>query len=213
MQSDTSAITAYLTYLQVSVVHHGPWLIFGALFVECLPVAGLILPGLTLLVVAGFVASGQSGTYVMATILAAIGGVLAADTVAYFAGRVGLERWSALQRLVARHNDLRHELAQQSWRILVLYQFPPYSRMFAPLLLGALAIPWSRWWAITAPGTGLFVGVFFTLGFLAGRTGRALFGAVNAASMVSNLFLASLILWAVWFGFRIRRFRADRQPA
>lgn len=210
MQIEPAAVSAYLNSLQAPVVHHGPWLIFGALFVECLPIAGFILPGLTLLVIAGFVASGQSPTYTLVTIVAAVGGVLAADTIAFVAGRFGLERWPGVQRLVARNADLRHELARQSWSVLVLYQFPPYSRMFAPLIMGAMATPWSRWWPIMVPGTALFVSVFFSLGFQAGRTGYALLGAANAASMASGLFLAALVLWAVCVWLRIRRSRSDR---
>jgi len=207
VQIDLTAAAAYLGSLQAWVVDRGPWLIFVALFVECLPVAGLILPGLTLLVVVGFVASEASVADVVLTFVAAVSGVLTADTLAFVVGRLGLRRWAALQRLVARNGDLRLALAQQPWSVLILYQFPPLSRMFAPMLLGTLHVPWSRWWAITGPGTVLFVGAFFALGFVAGRTGHALLGAANAASTASTFSLVALGLWAVWIGSRIRRSR------
>jgi len=199
-------LATYLNSVQATLAQSGPLLLGGVLIVECLPVIGFAAPGLTILVAAGYYVGSQQSPEPVQWIGAALSGVLAADTLAFGTGRVFASKWPFLKRFADKHKALRVQLASQPWGLLVWYQFPPYSRMFAPLLLGTLSLSWSRWWSVAVPSTLLFVSAFFGLGFGASLTQRALIETVGIASSISLLALGMLAAWAVWF---YRRFKRD----
>lgn len=204
------AMAAYLEVLQSALTRWGALMIFGALFLECVPVVGFAVPGLTILVVAGFLAAGQPLLEAALFFVAAFAGVASSDTLAYLTGRLGGERIGPVRRLILRHDTFRREISGQSLPVLLLYQFPPYSRMFAPLLMGALSFAWTRWLLIVTVGTLAFAAAFYGLGFAVGLAGRELFGAVSTASTLSALFLLGLLVWAAYLGVRLYRLR--RRP-
>jgi membrane protein DedA with SNARE-associated domain len=209
--SEVSAdVARYLEWLAAELRQWGALLLFVMLFLECIPLAGFAVPGLTVLVIAGFLAAGQSFVSAAGYFLASLAGVVAADNLAYLIGRAGYDRIGVLRRLMDRQAALREDIRGQKLPILLLYQFPPYSRMFAPLLMGALSFAWPRWLLVMSAGSVAFVSTFFLLGYAAGATGRAVFGAVSAASTVSALFVFGLLAWAVMLG--IRMFRNHRKP-
>lgn len=190
----------------------GP-LLFAVMAAECIPLAGFAAPGLVVLVVAGFLAAGTSSWEAAGYLLWALSGVLVADTVLFALGRIGGERQPWLRGVIARHGRLRRELLAQPYPVLLLYQFPPYSRMFAPLVLGAAKLPWSAWLRLTIPAALLFVGSFFGLGSAAGLAGRGVNGAAGAASLASAVFALGFFAWLVLFILRVMRRRAAEKGA
>lgn len=196
-----------LEILTASLVRWGPYLLFVSMFVECLPIVGFVVPGLTLLVVGGFVAVGQPILLVFLMLVGALAGLLAADTLMFWLGRAGADRMSFVRRLVEKHDAFRQEIDCQSLPVLMAYQFPPYSRMFAPVLMGALSFSWRRWMLIVTTGSLAFVVTFFGLGFAVGVVGRDLAGAVSAASTISALFVLCLLVWVALLAFKLHRRR------
>lgn len=188
----------------------GPILLFASLFIEAIPLFGFILPGLTILVVAGFLAAGQSLFSAILFFIASLAGLILADTLMFWLGREGATRLRIIERLTRKHDVFRQEIAGQSLAVLLLYQFPPYSRMFAPLLMGALSFTWRRWLFLVSVGSIAFVSAFFGLGLTVGLASRNLSGAVSAASTISALFMLCLLIWATLVAFKLRR--VNRHP-
>jgi len=209
MPQFSADVAHYMEWLTVELRRWGAPLLFAMLFLECIPVAGFAVPGLTLLVIAGFLAAGQTPAQVASLFLASLAGVVAADNFAFLAGRFGHDHIAPLRRLIDRHEALREEIRGQKLPVLLLYQFPPYSRMFAPLLMGTLGFAWRRWLLVMSIGSFAFVGAFFILGYAAGSTGRRVFGAVDAASTISALFIFGLLAWAAMLGIRVFRNRRN----
>ena len=208
MHIGSEGIELYLEGLRRALITRGHLLLFAGMFIECIPIAGFIMPGLTLLVIAGFLSANESLSYSIYTVVSAIMGIAAADNAAFLVGRLGVHKVGWIARLVKRHEELALDIATQRFIILVLYQFPPYSRMFAPIVMGTISFPMRRWATVVSLGTLLFVTVFFGLGFSVGFLGRRLFGAVNLASNISVVFILGLLSWIIVFGSRIHRRRS-----
>jgi len=179
------------------------------MFVESLPIAGFVLPGLSILVIAGFLSAEQPSALTGIMFIAAWAGLLVADTLMFWLGRVGTTKVNLVRRKVEKHDKLRREISSQPLALLLLYQFPPYSRMFAPLLMGTLSFTWCRWLSITTAGSFAFVAAFFGLGLTVGLIGRSLVGAVSIASLISGIFMWGLLIWIVILGLKLRRRKVD----
>jgi membrane protein DedA with SNARE-associated domain len=186
----------------------------AVLVAEVIPVVGFAAPGLTVLVAAGFFAAQLLAAEAARLALTAFAAIFLADLAMFAAGRFGIARIRLLARWVGPEAVFARELLAQPRSFLIFYQFPPYSRMFAPLLFGAGGQPWPRWTALSAAATALFVAACFGGGLAAGLSARSLAGAVSGAGAVAIAFSAGLIAWLGTFLWRLwgmrRRVRDGR---
>lgn len=183
-------------------------LLFIILAAECVPLLGFAAPGLIVLVAAGFVAAGldlAAAARLFATALAAIA---TADLALFALGRWGSARSARLARWIGPRAALGRELAGQPNRLLLFYQFPPYSRMFGPLMLGSSEIGWGRWLGLCGAGTLLFVLAFFGAGLAAANLATGLAGMISAAGTVALIFGFAFIAWAAAMARRLWRGRS-----
>jgi membrane protein DedA with SNARE-associated domain len=192
-----------------SLVIWGPLIAFAGMFLDCLPFAAFVAPGVILLVLVGYFAAGRSLTEAVTLFISASGGVVACDTLMYAIGRAGYSRSARTRAFIDKHERLRREILAERPALLVFYQFPPYSRMFAPLVMGALEVSWRRWAVIVSFSTVVFVGAFFVLGYAAGSSGKTASGATETASVLSTVFLAAFLIWLI--ALVLRLVRAARQ--
>lgn len=209
---DSAAVESYLQWVLATVTRWGPLVTFAAMTLECIPFVGFAVPGLTVLVAAGFLAATQEVAQGLLLFTAAFIGVIIGDNLGYAAGR-GSHRLPPVRRLVDRNARLAGEIERQPLLLLLFYQFPPYSRMFAPLLMGALDFPLRRWAGVVTGGTLVFVIAFFGLGYLAGRAGQAMLGVQSAASTVSALFVVALLVWVGGLAWKLYRTGRQRKEA
>jgi membrane-associated protein len=145
-------------------------------FAESGLLIGFVLPGDSLLFVAGFLASPAGGEFlpglgVLLPLLfvAAVGG----DQVGYLFGR---RAGPALfrrpdSRLFKREHLLRAETFYQKHgpKTIVLARFVPIVRTFAPILAGVGSMHYRTFVAYNLLGGGLWAGGVTTLGFWLGR--------------------------------------------
>lgn len=172
------------------------------LMAECIPVLGIIAPGLIILVLAGFVAGGADALEAVSLALTAFSAIFLTNLALFGVGKVGANSNSVVRRLIGDRGAFGQELAAQPNSILLLYQFPPYSRMFAPLLLGAAGLRWRRWLVLSAAATLAFVTVFFGMGFVAARLGRDTSGAATWAGGASAV---SVLAFGAWIAVLLTR--------
>lgn len=193
---DTAAFAAQLLRL---VETWREQLLFGLLIVECIPIMGILAPGQLALAVAGFWAVSQPIDVAFRLASVALAAVLVADVIMFALGRFGTAHFTFLNRALGRHASLGRTLNAQSIAVVLFYQFPPYSRMFAPFLLGASEMRISTWIPLSIVASVLFVLTFFMIGFGVGWSGQDLVESASIASTASALFALGFFAWLLLF--------------
>lgn len=147
---------------------HAAWILFAWLALENTLFLGVVVPGLTVLLVAGLlVYTGDVRLDVV--LLAGIAGTWLGDTVNYLIGRWGLRRLAWVRRVIEQNDAVHRFLDRYPKIVYVFFHFPVYLRTAFPLTLGSMRTPWRTWLWIDAVAAPLFVGVFVGLGYLLAR--------------------------------------------
>ncbi len=211
---DPSAYVAAVTgAIFKGLAKWGAIVVFAAMFVDCLPFVAFVAPGVIMLVLTGYFAAGQPTLSWVLLFAAACAGVMASDTLMFAIGRSGYHRIAVVRRLVDKQERLRQAILRQKAFVLIFYQFPPYSRMFAPLIMGAARFSWIRWAALVSTSTVLFVASFFGIGLMAALGGRAASGATASANSISILFVFGFFAWLSVLIYRLVQRRRDQSDA
>lgn len=207
-------LDAVVDGIQKGLAKWGAIVVFAAMFVDCLPFVAFVAPGVIMLVLTGFFAASQPTLSWGLLFASACAGVIASDTLMFYIGRSGYHRISAVRRLVDKQARLRQAILNQRTLLLIFYQFPPYSRMFAPLIMGAVRFSWIRWTALVFASTVLFVASFFGIGLVAALGGHASSGATASANKISALFALAFFAWlSVLIYHVIQRRRSQSEPS
>ena len=180
-------------------------LALAAAFLESTPGLGMLVPGQTVIFVAGFVAAeGVLDPFVVAALVTL--GSFAGDVVGYVLGR---RRWGTRHavRLPARMRPgprakarLVRLYAEHGVKAVILARFQPVGRAFGPYFAGLVGMGAARFLAAEAVASLLAGAGLVGLGYLAGlgfeRLSRTLGFAVVAAVTVLLVVLVALVLRA-----------------
>lgn len=187
---------------------------FLAALAESAPAIGLLVPGQSILVAAGFLAGqGSTDPFVLGLVVA-LGGLLG-DTLGYVLGR----RWgiAPLRRLPGRLRltdggevRLVSLFERHGGKAIVLARFQPIGRAFGPYLAGASRMRARRFLPAAVVASLLAAAGLVGLGYLAGigfeRLSRAL--GVTAVAVVTLLLVLVVVV-----GLRLRkRSRPQAEP-
>jgi membrane-associated protein len=161
-------------YLVAFVENHGAWvyaLLFLIIFAETGLVVTPILPGDSLLFVAGTLAAVGSMDlwWLMATLIIA---AILGDTVNYWIGDyLGHKLFSADSRWLNRsHLERAHEFYERhGGKTIVIGRFIPILRTFAPFVAGMGEMPYRRFLFYNVGGAILWVVSLVGLGFYFGE--------------------------------------------
>ena len=150
------------------VQDYAPVFVFTWMALENTLFLGVLVPGLTVLVVTGLLI--HTGDVPPGPVLAAaLAGTYLGDNLNYALGRWGLHRIGWVRRVLSENDAARRFLDRYPWWVYVFFHFPVYLRSAFPLTLGALRTPWRRWLILDASAAPLFVAVFVGLGYGLGR--------------------------------------------
>jgi membrane protein DedA with SNARE-associated domain len=186
---------------------------FVAAFGESAPAIGLLVPGQSILVGAGFIAAQGEADPVVLAALVAVGGFLG-DTLGYAMGRA----WgvSPLQRLPGKlrlTDGGRARLASlfdgHGMKAVMLARFQPIGRAFGPYLAGASGMTLPRFLAAAALASVLAAAGLVGLGYLAGLGFERLSRALGITAVVVVTLLLAIV---VWIGLRLRKHPHGRAP-
>ncbi len=161
-------------HLIVFVENYGAWvyaLLFVIVFAETGLVVTPVLPGDSLLFVAGTLAAagGMDVLWLMATLIAA---AILGDTVNYWIGNyVGPKVFSAESRLLNKaHLERAHRFYERhGGKTIVIARFIPIIRTFAPFVAGIGEMSYPRFLAYNVGGAVLWVVSLVTAGFYFGE--------------------------------------------
>ena len=189
------------------LAEYGLLLVFLNVLIEQ---AGLPLPAVPTLVVAGALASGGQLPLV-GVLLAAMAGCLLSDLAWYAAGRrygAGVMRTLCRISLSPDSCVKQSELRFQRWRapVLLVAKFVPGLSTVAPPLVGAMGLGTRRFVLFDALGSLLWAGVAVALGFaFADGVERALAALADAGSVALKLIGALFLAYIVFKWWQRRR--------
>ena len=155
----------YLALIISSVEQFGVWFVVGFLFLENVPVVGFFAPGLTVLVLSGFLFEIITGNWALLFLIAWLT-IFVADTLWYSIGYFAQDKNTLLQKLATRSPNVENLLRTQPIYALLTYQFIPYYRMFLPFALGMYRFSVYRWLPICLIGSALYTAVFYGVGLV-----------------------------------------------
>ena len=147
--------------------------LFGIIFAETGLMLGFFLPGDSLLVTAGlFAARGELDIRILIPLLlvAAISGNTTGYTIGRKAGRPLFDR---PQSRVFRRDHLikTHAFYEKYGGItIILAQFMPFARTFAPVVAGVAEMPYKRFATFNITGACLWIPSMTLIGYFLGRT-------------------------------------------
>jgi membrane-associated protein len=193
------------------------WFVFGWLALENALFLGVLVPGITVLVVAGLlVATGDLTP--AAAIAAGLAGTWVGDNVNFAIGRWGLRRFRWVRRVLEENDDVHQFLDRYPKAVYVFFEFPVYLRTAFPLTLGSMGVPLRTWLWIDAIAAPLFVGAYVGLGFGLARFVLEAADLETAARQIVQWGNGLAILFGLLFAYGTVRFvrllwRTARTPS
>ena len=172
--------------------------VFLGLVLENSIFLGLIVPGLTLLIAAGYLmATGELNPWL--GVAAGISGTLIGDNIHYALGRWGLRRFRWVRNLLDKSDEVYDFLHRRSKWAYLFFHFPVYLRTIMPMALGASRYPLKTWYWIDLSAAFLFNAAYISLGYVLGGLSGDLVGAGKAGNVVALGFSAVFIYWTYLF--------------
>jgi membrane protein DedA with SNARE-associated domain len=205
-----------LQFLLDLVARLGPWsyvIIFTAAALECAAFAGLIVPGESLVLAAGFFA--HRGLLQLEAVMAAAAlGAAAGDNIGYYLGRRLGRDW--LLRHGSRFGLRRKRLTQvdaffkrHGPKAVFVGRFVGFARALVPFVAGASRMSYRQFLLYDALGAVLWTITFVSLGYILGASWRLAEKWIGRAGFIL-LALAVLAGLVVWYRRR-QKARAARQ--
>jgi membrane-associated protein len=152
----------------------GPWVYLGlwfVIFAETGLAVGFFLPGDSLLVVSGlFAAAGKLNVYLV--LLAFFLGSVIGDSTGYWTGRAMgktiFNRESSFIFKPSRVEKAKHFFEKYGVKTVILARFVPIVRTFAPLVVGATGMPYTKFLTFSIIGGALWIASMVLGGYFLG---------------------------------------------
>jgi membrane protein DedA with SNARE-associated domain len=204
-------LPGFLAYLAPVLDQYGYFALGGVITLEDF---GVPVPGETILIAAS-VYAGTGRLNVVAVGLVAVIAAIIGDNIGYAIGRFG---GHALVLRYGRYVLLTRERLDKAERffrrrgggVVIVARFIEGLRQANGIIAGIAEMPWPRFLAFNAIGAALWVGVWTSVGYLAGDHIQVIYNQVTRYSMylliALGVALAALIVRAV---LRRRRRRGD----
>ncbi|MFI5934615.1 DedA family protein [Actinoplanes sp. NPDC051494] len=166
----TNATTAFVDYLSTLDPRLVLLVAFACSAIEMTFLLGLLVPGESVVMLAGGLQDGPAGF--AAVIVAATAGALCGQLVAYAAGRAFGTRlrgtWLGNRIGAARFDRAENYLRDRGAPALVLVRFVAFVHSVVPIAAGVSRMPLGRFTLWSALGTTLWVSAFAGVGALTG---------------------------------------------
>lgn len=199
---EQSILSALLGYLN----SWGYYALFLFAFLETAAFIGLFVPGESVVVIGGLLAS-QGALELDKAMVAAGLGAFAGDTTAYLAARYFGERLLARPRWFLNRENLgatQDFFAQHGGKTVFIGRFTAWLRALVPLAAGLAKMPVLKFWFFDLYGAAAWAIFFTLLGYVVGeswQTIKSFLGQLGAAAFM----LAAVIAYVVFLLRRRRR--------
>ncbi|MEU8033235.1 DedA family protein [Streptomyces sp. NPDC049099] len=189
-----------LAHLAPLLGHYGYWAVGAVVFVEDF---GIPAPGETILLAAG-VYAGAGRLNVVAVAVVAFIAAVAGDNVGYLIGRVGgrafVHRWGRYVFLTPKRFQAAEAFfGRHGGKIVTVARFIEGLRQANGIIAGTTGMRWRRFLAFNALGAALWVGLWTTLAYLAGRHITTVYDEISRYQLyvliAAAVLVAALVAW------------------
>ncbi|MHB1592892.1 MAG: DedA family protein [Streptosporangiaceae bacterium] len=200
-------LPGFLAYLAPVLDSYGYLAVGGLVTLEDF---GIPVPGETILVAASvYAGAGQLNIVAVGVVavLAAIIGDNIGFAVGWFGGRALVLRFGRFV-LLTEERLARAEgfFARYGGPIVVIARFIEGLRQLNGIIAGIAEMPWPRFVVFNAIGAALWVGVWTSVGYLAGDHIQVIYAAITRYSLYALIALVVVVAaWAIRFLIRRRR--------
>lgn len=192
------------------VLDHYGYLAVGAFIT--LEDFGIPVPGETILIAgAVYAGAGQLNIFVVGLIafVAAVIGDNIGYAIGYFGGRALILRYGKYVRLTDERLDKAEAFVDRRGAIVVTFaRFIEGLRQANGLVAGTMRMPWQRFLAFNALGAALWVGLWATIGYLAGGHITTIYHAISRYSLFVLIALVVVVAALIIRAWIRRRRRA-----
>ena len=207
-------LPGFLASLAPLLDHYGYLALGGLIFVEDF---GVPAPGESILIAAS-VYAGAGRLNIVAVGVIAVLAAVAGDNIGYAIGRYGghalVVRFGKYVLITRERLDKAERFFRRyGGQIVVVARFIEGLRQLNGIMAGIAEMPWPRFLVFNTIGATLWVGVWSTVGYLAGNNIASIFATVTRYSLY--LLIALGVLVAAWITravLRRRRRAADADP-
>ncbi|MBV9448061.1 MAG: DedA family protein [Streptosporangiaceae bacterium] len=196
------------------LLNHWGYLAIGGLVL--LEDFGIPVPGETVLI-AGAVYAGAGRLNIVAVGVVAFAAAVIGDNIGYLIGRLGgralVLRWGKYVLLTAERLDKAQDFFTRhgGW-VVTIARFLEVVRQANGIIAGITGMPWRKFLAYNALGAALWVGLWASVGDLAGRHIGTIYAQITRYSLYA-LIAAGVVILALIARHLVRRRRAARQAA
>ena len=201
-----------MDFLLTGLAQHGYTILFAAVFLETI---GLPVPAAIALLIAGGAASRGALSAPLA-LGGAFATMLAGDTLMFFLGRyTGWWLLGLLCRLSLNPESCILRSADSFYKrgrtLLVFAKFVPGINTMAPSLAGSMNMRWTRFAALDAAGAALYIGAYWSAGFLFSDAVSAIthtmqsFARIMEGALIAAV--AAYLVYLVWRWFHMGALR------
>ncbi len=181
-------------------------IIFGGTFAENSVFLGLIMPGETLVALAGFYCvPGVGDLNIWLVLLLATAGAIAGDNAGYWLGRKGgrplLDRYGKKLKLTEeRVAGVENYFRRHGWETVLVARFTMFLRAFAAFTAGMHRMPYRSFVIADAVGAAVWATGYTLLGFFLGYNWETFTRLQDAADYIitSIVLLVALVLVLRW---------------
>jgi len=197
-----------MDFLLTGLAQHGYTILFAAVFLETI---GLPVPAAIALLIAGG-ASARGSLSAPLTLGGAFATMLIGDTLMFVLGRyTGWWLLGLLCRLSLNPESCILRSADSFYKrgrtLLVFAKFVPGINTMAPPLAGSMNMRWTRFAALDACGAALYIGAYWSAGFLFSDAVSAIthtmqtFGRIMEVALLAAV--AAYLVYLVWRWFHM----------
>ncbi|HEX6519112.1 MAG TPA: DedA family protein [Streptosporangiaceae bacterium] len=204
----------FLNALSGPLNHYGLWAILLLVLLEDF---GIPVPGETVMI-AGAIYAGHGQLNVVAVgVVAFVAAVLGDNigfTIGHFGGRELALRWGKYVFLTEERLDKAESFFDRhGGKIIVIARFIEGLRQANGIIAGITGMHWRRFLAFNALGAALWVGIWVSLGYLAGNHIGTIYHYITSYSYYVLIAAAvALVAYIIWRVLRRRRHQEASPP-
>ena len=186
----------YFILIKDLILRYAYFAIFLGMIFENTILLGFIIPGILVVLIAGFLA-GTGELNLFFCILAAYLGTLVGDNLSYFLGRFGSKRLLFVKKIIDKNKSLQDKILNQNQILLIFFQFPVYLRVFMPITMGFMKYPIKKWLKIDLIGSFFFTTTFICTGYTIAKTTGLFADASTISNWIQVVFFIIFTFWII----------------
>lgn len=203
-----SEITKVIQVLTTYYSNYGYWILFFGAFLENTLYTGILVPGLIILLLAGYYAE-QGILSLPISFIAGFAGMTIGDNLGYWIGYHGWQKLILKRKFANYVEKYKTPLLSRAGKFIVIAHFSPYLRSLAPTVAGIIRVPYRLWLAYDAIGAVCFCGCFLLFGYLGSVCHQRLESLFSHIHYVEAFILLALVSWII--RVYLKRSRKKRQ--